>query len=86
MQIIASTLASLLPLLTGASVPGDELKEWDFDGSVRAIIEAQDRDIAERSGKSRGAIKEIVPAGGRAGGERAAARNEARNRTSSRHA
>ena len=61
-------------------VPGGELKEWDFDGSVRAVIEAQDRDIAERSGKSRGAIKEIVPAGGRAGGNRAAERSDARNR------
>ena len=67
-------------------VPSDETKEWDFDGSVRAIIEAQDRDIAERSGKPRGTIKEIVPAGGRAGGERAAARSDARNRPSARHA
>ena len=66
-------------------VRADELKEWDFDGSVRAIIEAQDRDIAERSGKSRGTIKEIIPAGGRSGGERAAARSEARHRASTRH-
>jgi hypothetical protein len=65
-------------------VKGDELKEWDFDGSVRAVIEAQDRDIAERSGKPRGAIKAIVPAGGRAGGDRATERSEARNRPSTR--
>jgi hypothetical protein len=49
-------------------VPSAELQEWDFDGSVRAILEAQDRDIAERSGRPRGAIKTITPSGGRAGG------------------
>ena len=65
-------------------VPEGELKEWDFDGSVRAVIEAQDRDIAERSGKARGAIKEILPAGGRAGGSRAAERSDGRNRPSTR--
>ena len=65
-------------------VRSDETLEWDFDGSVRAVIEAQDRDIAERSGKSRGAIKAIVPAGGRAGGERAAERSDARSRPSTR--
>ena len=64
-------------------VPEGELKEWDFDGSVRAVIEAQDRDIAERSGKPRGAIKTIVPAGGRAG-NRAAERSEGRNRQATR--
>lgn len=42
-------------------VPSAELQEWDFDGSVRAVLEAQDRDIRERSGRARGAIKTITP-------------------------
>jgi hypothetical protein len=46
-------------------VPSADLQEWDFDGSVRAVIEAQDREIAERSGKRRGTITAITPAGGR---------------------
>lgn len=65
-------------------VPSEELQEWDFEGSVRAVIEAQDRNIEERSGRRRGAIKSITPAGGRAGGGRAAERSEARNRSSTR--
>jgi len=65
-------------------VPSEELQEWDFDGSVRAVIEAQDRDIAERSGRPRSAIKSITPAGGRAGGGRAAERLEIRSRSSTR--
>lgn len=46
-------------------VPSAELLEWDFDGSVRAVIEAQDRDIRDRAGKSRGTIKSITPSSGR---------------------
>ena len=46
-------------------VRSTELQPWDFDGSVRAIIEAQDRDISERSGNPRGAIKSITPSTGR---------------------
>ncbi len=42
-------------------VPSAELQASDIDGSVRAIIEAQDRDIGDRSGKPRGAIKSITP-------------------------
>ena len=42
-------------------VPTAELPAWDVDASVRAIIEAQDRDISDRSGKRRGAIKSITP-------------------------
>jgi len=56
-------------------VPVAEVKEWDFDGSVRAAIEAQDRDIAARSGEARGAIKSVTPSS-----SRAAERREARNR------
>ena len=42
-------------------VPSAGLQPWDFDGSVRAVIEAQDRDIGNRSGKPRAAIKSITP-------------------------
>lgn len=48
-------------------VPSAELQEWDFDNSVRAAIEAQDREIADRSGRKRGTIQTITPAGGRSG-------------------
>jgi hypothetical protein len=47
-------------------VPSSDVQEWDFDASVRAVIEAQDREIAERSGRRRGEIKAITPSGGRA--------------------
>lgn len=46
-------------------VPASELGGLEGDEPARAIIEAQDRDIAERSGRPRGAIKML---------ERAAAR------------
>jgi hypothetical protein len=46
-------------------VPSAELQPWDVDASVRAIIEQQDRDISDRSGKRRGAIKSITPSSGR---------------------
>jgi len=57
------------------------IAEWDFDGSVRAAIEAQDREIAERSGKPRGAIQSITRSGTRAA-ERLAKRAEAAGRHS----
>jgi hypothetical protein len=34
---------------------------FDKDGSIREALEAQDRDIAERSGRPRGPIKDIIP-------------------------
>ena len=37
-----------------------ELLGLDGDGPARAIIEAQDRGIAEKSGRPRGPIKTIV--------------------------
>ncbi|HMA48163.1 MAG TPA: hypothetical protein VKP60_00345 [Magnetospirillaceae bacterium] len=43
-------------------VPSAELAGEDKDGAVMAYFEAQDRKIAEASGKSRGAIKTILPA------------------------
>jgi hypothetical protein len=42
-------------------VPSAQLQEWDRDASLQAVIEAQDGDIAKRSGKERGAIKAITP-------------------------
>ena len=40
-------------------VPSDILGGLDGDEPAREIIEEQDREIAERSGRSRGPIKEI---------------------------
>jgi hypothetical protein len=40
-------------------VPGDVLDGLEGDGPAQGIIEQQDREIAERSGKSRGPIKAI---------------------------
>jgi hypothetical protein len=41
-------------------VPGAELGGLDGDEPARSFIEAQDRAIAERSGKPRGPIKSIT--------------------------
>ena len=41
-------------------VPGPEPYEPDFESRARAAIEAQDREIAEKSGRPRGPIKSIV--------------------------
>ena len=46
-------------------VPSPEPYEIDFDGRVKATIEAQDREIAEKSGRPRGPIKSIVKSEGR---------------------
>ncbi|WP_072394106.1 hypothetical protein [Hyphomicrobium sp. CS1GBMeth3] len=43
-------------------VPGDILGGLEGDEPARAAIEAQDRDIEERSGRTRGAIKSIARA------------------------
>lgn len=43
-------------------VPGEILGGLDGDEPARTIIEEQDREIAERSGRSRGAIKTIARA------------------------
>ena len=45
-------------------VPEAEPHERDYESRVRAIIEAQDREIAEKSGRPRGPIKSIVKSGG----------------------
>lgn len=44
-------------------VPGDAVGGLEGDEPARAIIEAQDAEIAERSGRSRGPIKHIMRAG-----------------------
>ena len=41
-------------------VPSTELLGLDGDGPARAIVEAQDRKIAEMSGRPRGPIKSIA--------------------------
>jgi hypothetical protein len=41
-------------------VPGSIVKELGGEKAVRAAIEAQDREIALASGRSRGAIKSLV--------------------------
>lgn len=46
-------------------VPGDQLGGLDGDAPAREIIEEQDREIAERSGKPRGPIKSIERVNGK---------------------
>jgi hypothetical protein len=41
-------------------VPGDQVGGLDGDTPAKAIIEAQDREIGERSGRPRGRIKTIT--------------------------
>jgi len=60
------------------------LRDWEFDESVHAAIEAQDREIAERSGKPRGAIKSITRSGTRAAERRAKPNEAGRKRSSGR--
>ncbi|HKP24724.1 MAG TPA: hypothetical protein VJV39_12730 [Dongiaceae bacterium] len=45
-------------------VPAAEPHEHDYEARVRAVIEEQDRDIAEKSGRPRGPIKSIVKSAG----------------------
>jgi len=47
-------------LTSNRRIASTELLGLDGDGPARAIIEAQDRSIAEKSGRSRGPIKTIV--------------------------
>ena len=60
-------------------VPTAAIEDWNFDDSVRAALETQDREIAERSGKPRGTITSITRSGTRAA-ERLAKRAEAGGR------
>jgi hypothetical protein len=45
-------------------VPAAEPHEHDYEARVKAVIEEQDRDIAEKSGRPRGPIKSIVKSAG----------------------
>ncbi|MCC6469039.1 MAG: hypothetical protein IT563_12030 [Alphaproteobacteria bacterium] len=45
-------------------VPQAELGPFDRDDTIRAILEAQDRKIAELSGRPRGRIKTISKSAG----------------------
>ena len=51
-------------LSSNRKVPGEIIEAWDGDAErearVRAYIEAQDREIAEKSGRPRGPIKTIA--------------------------
>lgn len=47
-------------------VPTAEIDELNREGSIRAIIEAQDRKVAEMSGRPRGRIKSIAPVAAKA--------------------
>ena len=47
-------------LSSNRKVPSAELNSLDGDTPARAFIEAQDRDIAEKSGRTRGRVKTIV--------------------------
>jgi hypothetical protein len=47
-------------LSSNRKVPSAELSSLDGDAPARAFIEAQDRDIAEKSGRSRGRVKTIA--------------------------
>lgn len=46
-------------------VPASVLGGLEGDDPARGVIEAQDRDIAERSGRPRGPIKKLVRAAGK---------------------
>lgn len=48
--------------LSNRRMPGTAVDSFDRDASIRAFFEAQDNEIAERSGRSRGPISKIVAA------------------------
>jgi hypothetical protein len=47
-------------LSSNRKVPSDALDGIDDDAAARAFIEAQDRDIAAKSGRPRGRVKTIT--------------------------
>jgi hypothetical protein len=47
-------------LSSNRKVPGSEVGGLDGDAPAKAFIEAQDREIAEKSGRPRGRIKTIA--------------------------
>lgn len=52
-------------LTSNRRVPGEVVQTYEGDAPARAVIEAQDNEIAERSGRSRGPIKSITRSGKR---------------------
>lgn len=42
-------------------IPRDRIDGHGGDREIRAIIEAQDREIAEKSGRPRGPVKKVSP-------------------------
>ena len=46
--------------LSNRRIPATLLEGLDSEAEIRAYIEQQDREIAERSGRPRGAVKTIV--------------------------
>jgi protein involved in ribonucleotide reduction len=47
-------------LSSNRKVPREAVSSLDADKEIRAIIEAQDREIAEKSGRSRGPVKKVA--------------------------
>jgi hypothetical protein len=47
-------------LTSNRKIPATVLSPFDKDGSIREALEAQDREIETRSGRSRGPIKTIT--------------------------
>jgi hypothetical protein len=58
-------------MTSNRKVPSSMLGGLEGDAPARAVIEAQDREIAERSGRSRAPVKSISRAGARAAQDRA---------------
>lgn len=52
-------------LTSNRKVPSDVVQTYEGDVPAKGVIEAQDNEIAERSGRSRGPIKSISRAGKR---------------------
>ena len=46
-------------LTSNRKVPGDVLADYDLARAIEAFLLAQDREIAQRSGRPRGPIKSI---------------------------
>jgi hypothetical protein len=65
-------------LSSNRKVPSSELGGLDGDAPAKAYIEAQDREVGEKSGRPRGKIKSITRASKRAAIEAAKAKARAR--------
>ncbi len=52
-------------LTSNRRVPSEVVQTYEGDAPARAVIEAQDSEIAERSGRSRGPVKSIIRSGKR---------------------